>query len=122
MPLKLTAKQKTGLELLAYGQRGTEKVSESRFVTSVRKIINPAAATAPLGVNLMKKSRPAALRNPNAIQDVHQLTVGSVVNHRAFGRCEIVAVGPANLELRVGGTVKTLSIAVCLDNGLLEMP
>ena len=114
---------KTGLELLTYGQRGTEKVSESRFVTSVRKIINPpAAATASFGVGLMKKSRPAAMRNPNAIQDIHQLTVGSVVNHRAFGRCEIVAVGPANLELRVGGTVKTLSIAVCLDNGLLEMP
>ena len=112
---------KTHLELITYGQRGSEKVSESRFVTSVRKIVNPSAEPSKFGVGLTKKVRSAPIYNPNAVKSVNQLEIGSVVNHRTFGRGEIVAITSSNIEIKVEGTIKILSTEVCLANGLLEM-
>lgn len=59
--------------------------------------------------------------NPDAIRDRSRLAPGMAIRHRVFGPGVIVEVDDERIRLRFGGTKhKTLSVAMCLEMGLLE--
>lgn len=109
---------KTHLELLTYKQREQAALAESQFVSAVRTIISPPAALA-TGGKLAKKRKTPATYDPKAIRQSNQLSVGMAVHHYSFGRGHIVALTADNVEIKFAGTVKTLSLDVCLANGFL---
>ncbi|MFD0714407.1 ATP-dependent helicase [Paenibacillus sp. GCM10027626] len=123
---------KRQLELFVYKKRDGEKVKESQFVTAVRAIINPPQqekAAPP-----QRGARPAAARvvttvtaegvklpiSPNALRDRSELKAGLMVKHRVFGTGKITGLNSERIELQFGPKVKQLSLAACLENGLLE--
>ncbi|MHA7965469.1 ATP-dependent helicase [Paenibacillus sp. CAU 1782] len=59
--------------------------------------------------------------NPDAITVRSGLIAGAGVRHRVFGRGVIEEIGEDSIHIRFGDKpVKSLSIAMCLDKGLLE--
>lgn len=63
----------------------------------------------------------AGAANPDAITSRTGLAVGAGVRHRVFGRGVIEEVGADSIHIRFGDKPpKSLSIAMCLDKGLLE--
>lgn len=110
---------KTHLELIAYGQRDYERVSESQFVAAVRRIIKPPMVI-PQKERQLKQVAAIFSCNPNAIKNAAQLKIGGIVKHQVFGCGEIVAVTPVSVDIQFQETVKKLSIAACLAKGLLE--
>ncbi len=63
----------------------------------------------------------AASANPDAITDRSGLIAGAAVRHRVFGRGVIEEVGDDSIHIRFGDKpIKSLSVAMCLDKGLLE--
>ena len=110
---------KTHLELITYEERDQEKVSESQFVTDVRNIISPSITSFKSNVRPVKKVSPGSY-NVNAIRYMDQLKVGSLVSHQAFGRGKIVAVTSSDVDIQFHGTIRKLSIEVCLTKGFLE--
>ncbi|HWR38495.1 MAG TPA: ATP-dependent helicase [Patescibacteria group bacterium] len=111
---------KTHLELITYDKRDQEKVSESRFVSAVRKIISPPVAIPGIDITPGKNGSSLAAYNPNAINDANQLKIGGVVNHPSFGRGKIVSITSSSLDIKFDGMVKKLSVEVCLSKGFLE--
>jgi len=111
---------KTHLELITYDKRDHEKVSESQFVTSVRNIISPPVVIPRLNIKSRAKVSPMVTYNSNAIKDINQLIIGSVINHQSFGRGKIVSITSSNIDINFNGTIKKLSIEVCLTKGFLE--
>ncbi|MCZ8520424.1 MULTISPECIES: ATP-dependent helicase [Paenibacillus] len=134
---------KRHLELIAYRQRDGEKVQESPFVTEVRQIMNPeqrvSAGKRPEGKE-SPASRPAAAKeagtrkaaaavqapqrrrnNPNAVRHAAELTLGAEVKHAVFGSGSIVRTGAERIHVRFGAGDKVLSVATCLEMGLLEL-
>ena len=111
---------KTHLELITYDKRDHEKMSESQFVTSVRNIISPPVVIPKINVKSGAKVSPMLIRNPNAIKNINQLIIGSVINHQSFGRGKIVAITSSSLDIQFNETIKKLSIEVCLTKGFLE--
>lgn len=60
--------------------------------------------------------------NPNAIRDLKALTAGAAVRHRVFGPGVIEGVDDGRATIRFGtSNVKELSVAMCLEMGLLEL-
>ncbi len=129
---------KKHLELIVYRKRDGEEVAESQFVAAVRNIMHPPEKQ---GENARKSSetrnRPGqgnskgqASRkpqrtaeipfNPNAISKRSELVVGKVVRHRFFGTGAIVRVNDEQIQIQFGSNGKTLSVAACLEMGLLE--
>lgn len=112
---------KTHLELITYNKRDHEKVSESEFVAAVRNIISPPVVIPKLTTKAKAKVSPVVIYNANAIKNANQLKIGSVVNHQSFGRGEIVLITSSSIDIKFNGTIKQLSIEVCLTKGFLEL-
>lgn len=114
---------KKHLELIVYRERDGEKVNESIFVLDVRNIMNPPQ---PMPKKELKKtmeqgeSAIAIPYNPYAIRDKADLIIGRVVKHRVFGHGTIVRAKEEQIYVGFEKGVKTLSIATCLEMGLLE--
>jgi DNA helicase-2/ATP-dependent DNA helicase PcrA len=68
------------------------------------------------------KQGPAGLvpYNPNAIRDRAELVVGKFVKHRVFGTGAIANLDDDRIHIRFGTKEKALSLAACLEMGLLE--
>ena len=111
---------KNHLELLTYEKRDHEKVSESQFVTAVRNIISPPVVIPKLTRKSKGKVSPMITYNPNAIKNANQLAIGSVINHRSFGRGKILSINSSSIDIKFDGSIKTLSLEVCLTQGFLE--
>ncbi|MBP2627569.1 MAG: ATP-dependent helicase UvrD [Firmicutes bacterium] len=111
---------KTHLELITYEKRDYEKVAESQLVAAVRNIINPPILISKPNARPAKKVSPIVIYNVNAIKHINQLKVGSLVIHQAFGRGKIVAITSSSIDIQFHGTIKKLSIEVCLTKGILE--
>lgn len=111
------------LELLTYRTKDGESVQESQFVTNVRYIQNPPVTIA--GQSVVMKAReikPLVPMNPNAISDAKHFEVGKVVVHRVFGSGEIIQVDGDSLEIKFQAVEKRLSVKMCIEMGLLELP
>ncbi|WP_203362553.1 ATP-dependent helicase [Bacillus sp. REN10] len=102
---------KRHLELIHYRVRDGKMTTESRFVTDVKKLINPKEET------IREK---VSAQNPNAIRNRKELTVGKQVKHRVFGSGEIIQLTKEMIEIQFQEGVKKLAVATCLEMGLLE--
>ena len=112
---------KTHLELITYNNRDHEKVSESQFVAFLRNIISPPVVISELNVKPRSKASPVVTYNPNAIKNANQLETGSVIKHQSFGRGRIVSMTSSSIDISFNGTIRILSIEVCLTKGFLEL-
>lgn len=90
---------KTHLEMIVYRKKDGEDVAESQFVTAVQNIVSPPKA---------------------AIRDRSELQVGRVVKHKQFGAGSIIAIYEDKIQIKFGAEKKWLSVAICLESGLLE--
>jgi len=111
---------KTHLELITYDKRDHEKMLESQFVAAVRNIISPPLVIPKLNVKPRAKVSPMVTYNQNAIKNANQLKIGSLINHQSFGRGKIVSMTSSSIDIKFNGTIKQLSIEVCLTKGFLE--
>ncbi|MFC5701657.1 ATP-dependent helicase [Cohnella faecalis] len=117
---------KRHLELLSYKMRDGAEAKESRFLAGVRNIQSPpkeaeaAAGKSGVSVNVGTVKERSKPRNPNAIRDKALLVPGRSVAHRVFGAVKIVKVEGDRLQIKVSSEMKELSVAACLERGLLE--
>ncbi|MGG0936997.1 ATP-dependent helicase [Brevibacillus centrosporus] len=120
---------KNNLELIVYRKRDGEEAIESQFVTDVRNIMNPpneaknneAGQENRRGYAEERQRKTVEIPfNPNAIRDRSELVSGKVVKHRVFGTGSIVRVNEEQIHIQFGSNGKTLSVATCLEKGLLE--
>ncbi|WP_410772163.1 ATP-dependent helicase [Fontibacillus sp. BL9] len=93
---------KSHLELLTYQDRDGEKVAESRFVSHIRSIVQPA----PEGGD---RAGVAAA-----------FLAGDQVRHRVFGQGEVRSRHGDLIDIAFEQGVKTLSVQTCVEMGLLE--
>ncbi|ALS23714.1 ATP-dependent helicase [Paenibacillus naphthalenovorans] len=107
---------KMELKLITYQKRDGEKVKESLFVSDVRSIIAPPK---PMQTQVPKEE-PSKPHNPKAIRNKNELKLGSIVEHRVFGRGEIIKINGERIHIRFQAGVKALSILTCIEAGLLE--
>ena len=96
---------KLHLELLTYSKRDGEQVRISQFVADVRNILAPPK-------DISKKGKSFVLDNPNIIKNIAQLKVGNMINHRVFGRGEIINLNGESFDVRFQAGIKKLSINV----------
>ncbi|WP_027087501.1 ATP-dependent helicase [Cohnella panacarvi] len=115
---------KRHLELIAYQQRDGSKVTESRFVSAVRDIMNPAKDNRYSKVRAVPKGggQQAAVEEiaPNAIRRRSGLVAGLTVSHRVFGIGVIANADREQLRIRFADGERSLSVATCLERGLLS--
>ncbi|MGG2198498.1 ATP-dependent helicase [Paenibacillus validus] len=112
---------KRELELLTYQKRDGEKVKESPFVADVRSIVTPDKPLPKQEASVQANTvKPAVPFNPNAITSAAQLKIGLTVQHRSWGRGEIVQLSGERMDIRFQAEVKKLSVKACLEMGLLE--
>jgi len=109
-------RSKKHLELLWYRERDGEKTTESSFVTAVRQIMNPSKHQTQTRSGDQQKIP----YNPNAIKNRSELVIGKVIKHRVFGTGSILKVDDDQLYVQFQTRQKILSIATCLEMGLLE--
>ncbi|MFD0671089.1 ATP-dependent helicase [Cohnella sp. GCM10027633] len=121
---------KERLELITYQERDGAKVTESRFVSAVRDIMNPAKDRVYGEVRAVPKGgKPSAGGTsaafvaddipPNAIVRRAGLSVGLAVSHRVFGMGKIAKLDREQLRIRFPDGERSLSISTCLERGLL---
>lgn len=85
--------------------------SEGKKFKSITASSTAAAAAAKPGAD-----------NPNAIRDMKALAPGAAVRHRVFGSGMIEGVDEGRVTIRFGtSNMKELSVAMCLEMGLLEL-
>lgn len=102
-------------------KRDGEKVKESPFVADVRSIVTPDKPLPKQEASVQANTvKPAVPFNPNAITSAAQLKIGLTVQHRSWGRGEIVQLSGERMDIRFQAEVKKLSVKACLDMGLLE--
>lgn len=94
---------KRHLELLSCRERGGEKTSESRFVSHIRSLVKPEQ-------NMSSESTTTVAIQP-----------GDNVRHRSFGAGEVIALNGDLVDIRFGQDIRTLSLRVCLEMGILEV-
>ncbi|MCI3926245.1 ATP-dependent helicase [Paenibacillus sp. TRM 82003] len=138
---------KRRLELISYRERGGQPAVESPFVAAVRYLAEPPKPAAPPragaeggagrrvvgavgaggGRGKVSDARPGAGAaaadipfNPNAIRSRDGLSPGTAVRHRVFGAGEIVELGADSIGIKFTTGLRKLSIAMCLEMGLLE--
>lgn len=111
---------KKHLELISYRERDGEKAGESSFVRVVRFIMNPPQHHPTRGGQLEEKNNGIPY-NPNAIKKRAELVQGQVIKHRVFGTGSIVKVNADHIHVQFQSREKVLSIATCLEMGLLEL-
>ena len=108
---------RTNLELLTYHYKGSERVTESIFVTNVKKIVQPAGEP-----TSSKKSKYAAsdLSDESLLQ-LDDIDLGLEVIHSKFGPGVIKEYGGDQIGIQFEeGGYKELLLEVCLSNGLLK--
>lgn len=114
---------KERLELITYQQKDGAIVKESRFVSAVRDIMNPAKDIRYSEVRAVPKGAGRAPTvdeiPPNAIRLRSGLVVGRSVTHRVFGIGVIAVTERDQLRVRFADGERSLSIATCLERGLL---
>ena len=121
---------KRHLELLSYKMKNGAEVKESQFVESVRRIQGIAESTttaspfpAPKRFTGGRASASAAAAAKPASPPLvipEYMRAGSGVEHNVFGRGEIVQRSGEVVEIRFAEGVKRLSVAACLQSGLLK--
>ncbi|RUT48755.1 ATP-dependent helicase [Paenibacillus anaericanus] len=117
---------KSELELLLYGARDGEKVTESTFVSEVRAILDPpklvqkSTVTPQQGSSSSSIHSPVRSYNPRAIRSRSQLAQGLQVKHQVFGAGRVMDMGSDIIEIQFTSVTKRLSLQACLDVGLLE--
>lgn len=113
------------LELLSYKERDGVQVKESSFCQDVRRLMQPPRnAGEGAGARSGKTaagSKPTC-SDPDALTSLSQLEVGVTVKHRVFGQGEVLCIAGDLIELRFPIGVKKLSVAACLEMGLLSLP
>lgn len=97
---------KRHLELISCRERGGDKAGESRFVAHVRSMLQPM-------------EQAATLEEGGAHSVV--LQPGDVIKHRSFGTGEVTGVNGDLVDIRFAQELRTLSLRVCLEMGLLEV-
>lgn len=128
---------KEHLELLLYRERDGEKIAASQFVTAVRTIMNPPkqeGQRTQSGKHSKvqgdqrnssgrsdERSKIEVPPNPNAVRKKQELATGNEIRHRVFGRGFIVELKDDQIRIEFVSGVKVLSIATCLEKGLLEL-
>lgn len=124
---------KRHLELLSYKVKNGAEVKESQFVEGVRRIQgiaeSGAAPASPFpapkrftGGRTAASTAAAAVTKPVTASVVipEYMQPGKGVEHRVFGRGEIVQRSGEVVEIRFAEGVKRLSVAACLQSGLLK--
>lgn len=111
---------KKHLELIGYLERDGEKATESPFVTSVRHIMNPPQHDRRDRVEEKQGKQVGVPYNPNAIKNREELVIGKVIKHRVFGTGSIVTVNEEQIHVQFQSRAKVLSMATCLEMGLIE--
>jgi DNA helicase II / ATP-dependent DNA helicase PcrA len=126
---------KRRLELVTYQERDGAKTTESRFVSAVRDIMNPARESrynevraVPKGSGGSRGSRGVRAGGgemceeaipANAICRRSGLAVGAAVAHRLLGVGAIVKLDREQLRIRFADGDRSLSIGTCFERGLL---
>lgn len=114
---------KERLELITYQSKDGAKVTESRFVSAVRDIMNPAKDRSYGEVRAVPKGgarrEPEVVAPANAIRRRSQLTAGGSVSHQVFGNGVVVKLGRDKVRIQFRDAERSLSIATCLERGLL---
>ena len=113
-------RSKKHLELLWYWERDGEKTTESPFVTAVRHIMKPPKQQTDSQSGDQEKRTIGVPYNPNAIKNRVELAIGKLIKHRVFGTGSILKINEEKLHVQFQGRQKILSIATCLEMGLLE--
>lgn len=109
---------KNHLELLTYRYDAGKLKDDSRFVNEVRGLLlksNPAKTSTKKVLN--GKSIPI---NPAGIKQNDELTVGTKVIHRVFGKGEIIDFQDDRLTIQFKETKKELDVETVLKYQLLE--
>ncbi|GIO43338.1 DNA helicase [Paenibacillus apis] len=96
---------KQQLELISCRERGGEKTGESRFVSHVRSLLQPEQAAS---------SAEGSVNSP-------AIRPGDSIKHRSFGTGEVTGVNGDLVDIRFAQELRTLSLRVCLEMGLLEV-
>ncbi|MFD1708166.1 ATP-dependent helicase [Siminovitchia sediminis] len=112
---------KRHLELITYQQRDGSKEIESPFVRDVWNIVHPSKQirVEPKVQEQTAKQKAAAL-NPNAIGQQSELQTGMKICHKIFGHGMIKSMDGDSVHIQFSKQKKVLSIAMCLERGLLE--
>ncbi|TGB03782.1 ATP-dependent helicase [Halobacillus salinus] len=96
---------RTNLELLTYQYKADERLTESIFVTNMRRILKPAASGALTGEGL----------------SADDIELGKEIVHRKFGPGVITEYGGDSMGIQFEEAgFKELLVDVCIDNGLLQ--
>lgn len=101
---------KTHLELISYTMKDNRKIAESIFMTSVRQYCTQHGGGEIRPANDIK----------GLIHHREELALGAQVNHREFGMGKLIAIDHDYIKVKFGTVQKTLSLALCLELGLLE--
>lgn len=104
------------LEMISYVSREGEDAECSRFLSEVKKLVDPNA----------EKHRPSDLRkgesearDPNTIMNFEELRPGLLVRHRKFGPGKVKSFTPEKIRIQFHRETKTFGTSFCLDEGLL---
>ncbi|OAK67300.1 ATP-dependent helicase [Lederbergia galactosidilytica] len=117
---------KTHLELLSYSKRFGKKVSPSKFVRDVKRIISPEEfqkshpTKTAIPKNKARQQKNGNADQTNAIKDPAKFLVGLKIKHRIFGIGEITYRTDDTMKIRFEKYSKTLSVDTCLEHGLIE--
>lgn len=109
---------KKRLELLSYSQDGGKSKEESRFVNEVRRlVVQPPVAKISEPKEVGLKNVPISL---TGIAQSDELTIGTKVIHRVFGKGEIIDKLESRLTIQFKEEKKELDIETILKYRLLE--
>ncbi|MBP1905569.1 DNA helicase-2/ATP-dependent DNA helicase PcrA [Paenibacillus turicensis] len=101
---------KSHLELISYTTKENRKIAESIFMTSVKQYCTQHGGG---------EIRPA-VDTQGLIHHREELALGTHVNHREFGMGTLISIDHDYIKVNFGTVQKTLSLALCLELGLLE--
>ncbi|MCD5325402.1 MULTISPECIES: ATP-dependent helicase [Pontibacillus] len=108
---------RTHLELLTYGYKGQERVSESQFVTNVRRIAKfPDEKRA-----VTRRKKPAPDLSDESLLGWDEIEVGKSVEHQKFGAGVIKEYGGDAITIQFDEIgYKEFNAEICIDNGILR--
>lgn len=108
------------LTLLSYAKKDGKDTKKSEFVQNVEHIITP-----PKEVPEEKKQRRAKVVkpvfNPNAVRQAEDLEKGMTIQHKVFGRGEILSIEDDAVLIQFSKGEKRLSLSILLEMALIEI-
>lgn len=111
---------KSRLELLSYSEDGGKTKEDSRFVNEVRKLLVPTPTFKMSEEKEVQLKVGAVPVSPTGISESDELTIGTKVIHRVFGKGEIVDKLESRLTIQFEKIKKELDIETVLKYRLLE--